>query len=368
MYIVIRADASHEIGTGHVMRCLTLAKKLRLQKHQILIICKNHPGNLSTLIASYGFTPVILDVGPSEKTKKLQHAHWVGGSQEQDALESSRAIQQNLAGCPDWIIVDHYGLDCSWQKTMQKKFPESKIMVIDDLADREHCCEVLLDQTLGRSANAYANLLPQRTIKLLGTKYALLRDVFLVDNKEIIQHRKIRSKIGLDRLLIMMGGTDHLNKSATVLNAIASHKEIKKITVVLGPTAMHKQHIEQLCKSIDNASLIVGSNDISQLLIEHDFCIGAAGTSSWERCALGLPGLVMAFADNQKTIANNLSKSGACFYLPVDFSSFELNHLLNEVRKPEAYMRMVSDSLKVCDGVGVRRVIETLENELNQKH
>ena len=365
MRFVIRADASHEIGTGHVMRCLTLAKNLEQRQHEILFICKNHPGHLDDLIAHYGFSQVSLDIVPSNDLDRLQHAHWVGGGQKQDAEGSAIAIQQHFATDPEWIIVDHYGLDSSWHKIVKQHFAKAKIMVIDDLGDRQHCCDLLLDQTYGRSEEAYTHLLPQETRKLLGSTFALLRDEFSVDSGKVLQHRKERIKAGLGRVLIMMGGTDHLNKSAIALNAVANISAIEKITVVLGPTAVHRDKIGRLCQDIDHASLIVGSDNISQLLMDHDFCIGAAGSSAWERCALGLPGLIMAFADNQKVIADNLAAAGACLHLQANFDADHLNLLLNDIFDPEKYLTMVQNSIKVCDGQGAGRTVEILENASN---
>lgn len=365
MKVVMRVDSSQEIGTGHVMRCLALAKKLEQRQHNILFVCKRHPGHLFDLIARYGFSQVLLDIAPSDCIKRLPHAHWVGGCQKDDAKQSIMAIQSHFAEKPDWIIVDHYGLDSAWHKVVKQDFAQEKIMVIDDLVDREHCCDLFLDQTYGRSEEAYSHLLPQGSKQLLGSKFALLRDEFLFDDRKILQHRKNRIKSGLGRILIMMGGTDNMNKSPSVVKAIANSSSIEKITVVLGETAAWKDEVAQLCQDVDCASLIVGSDEISQLLLEHDICIGAAGSSAWERCALGLPTLIMALFDNQKVIAHNLVAAGACLYLQADFDAENLNLLLNDIFDQENYLAMVVSGLKVCDGRGAERTAEILETAVN---
>lgn len=370
MRFAIRADASNEIGTGHVMRCLTLAMKLRERKHEVFFLSKNHIGNINKLIEKHGFLLAPLEVNQDQRSvyEMLQHSHWVGGTQDQDAKECINAIEKYFTFAPDWVIVDHYGLDSHWHRIIQNHYSSSKLMVIDDLADRKYFCDLLLDQTYGQKDNAYANLLEKECKQLLGTKFALLRDEFSRINDSILKYREKRSQSRLNHLLIMMGGTDHLNMSAKVLKSVANYDFFEKITVVLGSTASHKNNIKYLCQNINNASLIIDSNNISQLLLKHDLCIGAAGASSWERCAMGLPSLIMAFAENQKSIASNLSSSGACLYLSRDFSDNELKKLLDKALFSENYMPMVKKSLDICDGNGALKIVEILENEINQKY
>ena len=179
MQVVIRTDASLQIGTGHVMRCLTLANALNEKGVTVEFICRDLPGNLIVYIESKGFSVHSLHglttskPGVSRSHNNLSHSHWLGVSQEQDVKECESVL--NIIN-PDWLIVDHYAIDCWWQNELKGHY--KKLMVIDDLADRRHECDLLLDQTFGRKEEDYKSLVNKDCHLLLGSKYALLRPEF----------------------------------------------------------------------------------------------------------------------------------------------------------------------------------------------
>ena len=242
MKIAFRVDASLQIGTGHVMRCLTLADALAAQGADCLFICREHQGNLIEHIRNKGYCVHALPVLPSvcasslaintvSDEQSLAHSHWLGATQVEDAA----ACAAILAGVkPDWLIVDHYALDARWELALKSHY--RKLMVIDDLADRPHLCDLLLDQTFGRDAEDYHELVPAISRLLCGSRYALLRPEFAALRDYSLQRR---ANPQLRQLLITMGGVDKDNATGQVLEALRGCALPAQchITVVMGTTA-----------------------------------------------------------------------------------------------------------------------------------
>ena len=229
-------------------------------------------------------------------------------------------------------------------------------MVIDDLANRPHECELLLDQTYGRLSEDYSSLLPRNATILCGTEYALLRPEFSEWRSYSLARRKCNS---LKNILITMGGADKDNFTGIVL------EELKlsvlpadcKITVIMGETAPWVNEVKKITQSLDwDAEVLIGVTNMAELMAESDLAIGAAGSTSWERCCLGLPTITVVLAENQKYISKNLSKSGAS--LAIDF-----NGLQSAIEVVSSLRKLRDLSVKssiICDGVGVERVVNFL--------
>lgn len=200
---MIRVDASIQIGTGHVMRCLTLAEALRDKNIQVEFICRKHEGNLISLIHDKGFMvhalPVMFDTDKhnQKKDQQLQHTDWLGATQWHDAQACKNIVSKTR---PDWLIVDHYAIDKNWEAELQHSC--HKIMVIDDLADRQHLCDLLLDQTYGCIPSDYRVLVPENCELLLGSHFALLRPDFAQWREYSLRRRE---KPVFKKLLITMG-------------------------------------------------------------------------------------------------------------------------------------------------------------------
>lgn len=327
--ITFRTDASLQIGSGHVMRCLTLADALRARGAQCQFISRAHPGNLLSTIEQRGFkvnslvAPVqqaqaaIKTIAPTEQgtqpnqTPEPAHAAWLGNTWQADAAETA-AVLSSLQ--PDWLVVDHYALDQRWEAALQPHY--EKLMVIDDLADRAHSCNVLLDQNLGRQSQDYAMLVPPDCKVLIGPQYALLRSEFAALRLYSLQRRKAQPSIG--QLLITMGGVDQDNATGQVLHALkaCALPADCRITVVMGLTAPWLQNVQELAAQMPwPTDVVVNVNDMAQRMADCDLAIGAAGSTSWERCCLGLPTLMVVLADNQRDIASSLGLAGAALAL-----------------------------------------------------
>ena len=244
--VVFRTDSSLQIGSGHVMRCLTLADELRLRGADVMFVCREHPGNLIGLIEAKGYPVVRLPQAEVEYTaapEDLAHATWLGVSWQQDAADTIAAIGDTQ---PQWLIIDHYAIDHRWEEKLRSDV--GKIMVIDDLADRPHNCDLLLDQNLYQAMQTrYDNLVPISCQKLLGPKYALLRPEFAAARKSL-QLRDGQVK----RVLVFFGGVDPSNETGKALQALAGFIDRQfEVDVVVGGGNLHKEQIQKFCEAHD---------------------------------------------------------------------------------------------------------------------
>ena len=369
MKVVFRADASLQIGTGHVMRCLTLADALTKKGAECRFICRQHEGNLIDYIRGKGHIahalPVVPSAGISElATERLVmatefgHAHWLGATQEQDAAACALILAELN---PDWLVVDHYALDALWERSVKPH--HQQLMVIDDLADRPHQCNVLLDQTFSRSEEDYKALVPAGCRTLCGSQYALLRPQFAALRDYSLQRR---ANPQLRRLLVTMGGVDHDNVTGRVLEALRGSPLPAhcKITVVMGSTAPWLAVVVDQAQSMPwSTEVLVGVSDMAGLMAESDLAIGAAGATSWERCCLGLPTIMVVLAENQRLVAQGMGRSGAAKVLEDAHSIGErLPELLQPmIECPAILWTMSRCASGIVDGYGVDAVTQLLE-------
>lgn len=308
--VLLRADASVQIGTGHVMRCLTLADALQQAGYDCLFLCRPHAGHLIALIAARGHQVIslpTLTAGAAAPDSAPNHAAWLGTSQDQDAADCLKAI----AGLPQaaWLVADHYALDQRWQR--QLRHAARRVLVLDDLADRAHDCDLLLDPGIGRSRADYAALIPAEARVLSGPEHALLRPEFAVTRPASLARRQDPQ---LRRLLITLGGVDKDNITRAVLDALdqAALPADLTITVVMGPHAPWLSDVTaRACSMSRSTRVLTGVRDMARLMCESDLAIGAAGSTAWERCCLGLPTIQLVLAENQTGIAAALAATGS---------------------------------------------------------
>ncbi|MCM3654510.1 UDP-2,4-diacetamido-2,4,6-trideoxy-beta-L-altropyranose hydrolase [Metabacillus litoralis] len=309
MNIFIRTDASVEIGTGHVMRCLTLAKDLKMKGARVTFICRKLTGNLLNYIEEQGFEVNSLPQ-PNESNFKIdsmiKHSHWLKVYWKIDMNQTKNILKKEPQ--IDWLIVDHYAIDKKWEREMRPLV--RKIMVIDDLADRFHDCDLLLDQNI-QLDKRYDKFVPKTSLKLLGPKYALLRQEFR-DARKQLRFRDGNIKC----ILIFFGGSDSTNETIKTLEAIKLlDKKNIKVDVVVGSTNKNKEQIKLFCEDLPNTIFHCQIDYIAQLMLKADLSIGAGGSSTWERCYLGLPTLTIETANNQAEIISILDNIGVISHL-----------------------------------------------------
>jgi UDP-2,4-diacetamido-2,4,6-trideoxy-beta-L-altropyranose hydrolase len=365
--VVFRADASILIGTGHIMRCLTLAKALREKGMVCSFICREHPGNLIQFIIDQGFEvgQIKMEVnqysaGPAD-VHSLAHSDWLGVDWMTDAKDTAKFISGQVI---DWLVVDHYALDSDWETFLRSNCKQ--LMAIDDLADRLHNCDLLLDQNLGRRSIDYERLLSVHAATLIGPQYALLRPEFARVRVQSINRRMRQPE--LKHLLITMGGVDKNNVTGLVIDGLkfCSLPSDMKISVVMG---VHAPHLDQVRKKIIgigcDTQVLIGVNDMAQLMADSDFAIGAAGSTSWERCCLGLPAMQLILAQNQSGIANALANIGAALLIDVNSLKNSLKKFFENDFTLPRLLTMGSIASSVVDGLGVYRVVDKML-EFNQ--
>ena len=286
---IIRADASLHIGAGHVMRCLTLAQQIRSEgQNDVAFICRDEPGHLGGLILEQGFPVTLLSaVAPF--------------SWEADAQQVLKSLDTETT---DWLVVDHYGIDSRWETLLRHK--AEHIVVIDDLANRTHDCDAIIDQNYRRDfAHRYDHLVPVGCIKLLGPHYLLMRAEFASLRKTLK-----REFFRVTRILVNFGGTDEPNISLRALQAIQSLKVNELLVdVVIGKSNPHRATLQQEIDGMSGVTLHVQTDRMAELICAADLAIGASGSTTWERCCLGLPTLALVLADNQREAAAELGEA-----------------------------------------------------------
>lgn len=357
--VIFRTDASLEIGTGHVMRCLTLALGLWEKGASVSFLCREHDGNLIDLIRSHGFVVHALpllsqDDDTEENPLDPAHAVWLGCNWQIDVEHCNAVLNDPV----DWIVIDHYALDYRWETAMRDKC--QKMMCIDDLADRVHECDLLLDQNLGRTEDDYVELVSSGTKLLLGPQYALLRQEFADWRKASL---KARIQPQLRHLLVTMGGVDNANVTEVILNTIdqARSIDLERITVILGPHAPWLDNVKKLASEMSaSVTLLSSVNNMAELMAQCDLAIGAGGTTTWERCSLGIPTVLISLAENQNYISREVGKAGAAILCDVQDVEHELGNILRVISEPDCLQRLSWNASQITDGRGMQSVRQLL--------
>ena len=341
MRVLIRADASQRLGVGHIARCVTLADALRELGATVVFAMRALVGHQAARITGRGYHVIIL-IGDDEPAAVAEQAI--------DWQTDIAALTSQLAGQPtwDWLIVDHYGLDARWQGAA-RAFAR-RIAVIDDLANRAHDADLLVDHNLNADAVAYAALLPAQATRLLGPRYALISPRFAAEPVAI--------RPRASRVLVSLGGADADGYLFTVLDALESFTDIEA-DIVAGSA---NPAWDRLCERVSGRAswhLHRHVDDMAALMRCADLCIGAGGGSSWERAALGLPTLCLALAENQLANAASLAEIGAQIFLgraadvTVERLRSVLSHLIDDRYLRHALGRAAH---ALVDGRGVQRV------------
>jgi UDP-2,4-diacetamido-2,4,6-trideoxy-beta-L-altropyranose hydrolase len=257
------------------------------------------------------------------------------------------------AGTWDWLVVDHYALDHRFETPLRKVCKH--IMAIDDLADRVHDCDVLLDQNFYQNKDQrYLGKVPAHCRLLLGPSFALLRLAF----KEM--RHQVKARTGkVKTLLVFFGGVDADNLTGQVLDVLISLNLAVQVNVVIGQLHPQKEKIRQLCEQ-HNYNCHVQTNQMASLMAEADLAIGAGGSATWERCALGLPTIVIVTAHHQVKAAKDLSEIGISNYLgyvtEVNFKKIEIN-IVKAINDNLFINETSVKSFKLVDGNGASKIL-----------
>jgi UDP-2,4-diacetamido-2,4,6-trideoxy-beta-L-altropyranose hydrolase len=366
MRVVFRTDSSSMIGSGHLMRCLTLARVLVDRDAEVSFVCNDLPGHLAHFIIESGFDlrlvspdrdPFISENRAADYVRpEINWNHDVRRTQE--ALTDVEAI--------DWLVVDHYNLDERWEQIMRPHV--GYVMVIDDLADRLHDCDLLLDQNYYEDfASRYDQLVPDHCRRLLGPDFAILRPEF------VASRARDRVRDGtVSRILIFMGGADPQNVTETALEAIRMiHRPDIAVDVVVGAANPLAERIRTACRLIPQSTFHHRVTNMAELMAAADLAVGAGGSTTWERCCLGLPTIFIATARNEIGIARAAELAGVGSYLGIHYD-VTASMIANEIRRLLEGTGVVSAwserARSLVDGKGAERVcqgmLEFLEAEV----
>ena len=316
MLAVIRADASTSIGSGHVMRCLTLAHRLKKEKNaKVVFVMRVLPGNLIGVVEKQGFE--VLRLPPANQKYSLNgYGLWLTVPMDVDAQQTIEILQHYLQehGCDvaDRLIVDSYALDEQWEQVLRPYCNE--IMVIDDLANRRHDCDILLDQNFYLNKDVrYAGLVPEYCKMLLGPEHALLREEFY----EAKKHLRKRDDT-IKNILVFYGGSDLTNETEKAIKALVQlHDEGYNFTadVITGVSNSRREKIEKICSKYHFLHYYCQISNMAEFMNKADLMLGAGGSTTWERLYMELPALVTAVAENQIQGCEDCSQAGLIDYL-----------------------------------------------------
>jgi UDP-2,4-diacetamido-2,4,6-trideoxy-beta-L-altropyranose hydrolase len=344
MLIAFRADADALTGTGHLMRCLALADALAARGARCIFLCRGAGlGPLASRVAAAGHELIAL---PETET-----------GISADARASLKALTAHPK--PDWLVVDHYGLDARWERELRAV--ASRIMVIDDLADRDHDCDLLLDQNLvADSGTRYTKRIRKGTVCLFGPRFALLRPEFAAHRDAALARAHPDEA---RRVLVMFGGADAQDLTGASVELLAKEGFAGHVDVVAGPLYRPLETLRGKLSVLPSSTLHIQSAEIAGLMSRADLAIGSPGVTSWERCVLGLPTIAIAVAANQEPLGEALSAAGALWYAgrKDSFESGAMRDIvLHALRDGSARIAMRRRAEQVCDGLGTQRVARRL--------
>ena len=305
--VAVRVDSSELIGSGHLMRCLTLAERMCFDGADVHFICRDLAGNLNYLVEERGFALHILPQHTPERSL-MGYEAWLTVVPELDAEETAEVLRAIRP--VSRLVVDSYALDASWEQKMRPL--ASEIFVIDDLANRRHDCDFLLDQNFYRDLqHRYDDLVPEKCKLLLGPRHALLRQEFYEAKARLVPRDG-----SLRRILVFYGGSDRTQETEKAIRALVQLQlSSVAVDVVVGGSNLRREQIERLCRQHDFLRYHCQVENMAELMANADLCLGAGGTTTWERCFLGLPTLVTSVAENQMEICRDCAEKGYIYYL-----------------------------------------------------
>lgn len=353
--VIFRTDASVRIGIGHVMRCLTLAEALREGGAECRFICREHEGHLLEQIRQRGFDAYGLPIA-TESAERADSGHredstqsaWLGSDWATDAAQTKVGAGGTAV---DWVIVDHYALDARWERAIRQIC--HRLMVIDDIANRPHLCDLLIDQNY-EDEERYKKFVTTSCRLLLGPRYALLRP-------EYAEHRAKKTFEGesVKRVLVFFGGSDPLDLTGTALKALSvSALNELKVDVVVGTNYLHHDSLKQIAQLRGNTTVHQPRSHLADLMAGADIAVGAGGVTNWERMCLGLPSLVVVVAENQAPISEILNRSGVIRLLgkAEDITESIVSDALLDEIESRRFISRITPAMALCDGLGVSRV------------
>ncbi len=355
MRVIFRVDASEKIGNGHFYRCLSLAEGLIERGAETQFICKDLDRNLNDLLKDKSI-PVLSLINTKKKSElnNESYADWLGISQKEDAEETICALQGSK---PDYLIVDHYALDAKWEGQIKKHV--KRLILIDDLAEKQHLCDIVINQGYFSAKEDYLKLIPENCQLLLGPDYVLLSAAY----KQALKKMVVRQG-KLEHLLIFFTAGDDNGETLKALKGLSQGFKFSHVDVVVGKNNYDSDDIKNICIH-QGWQFHCQIDYMAELILEADLVIGSAGANSWERCVLGAPALVTIMADNQQANATALEKMNAIVCIG-DYKSTSPETYRNALLKinNNKLQAMSSSAGKLIDTNGVDRICDYLLSDM----
>lgn len=339
MKVSFRVDASEALGAGHLVRCLVLADAIAARGGRCTFFLRQVNKYVERLLKNNTHEVCSLDIAEASTPE-----------------EDAEAVVQKMPQIADWLVSDHYGLDARWERIVRVK--AKRILVIDDLADRPHDCDLLVDPGLGRLISDYAGLMDRQADMLLGTRYAILRPAFAD------YHNTAPMWPTVCRAHVFFGGGSPATWLPAYVNAML--KAVPALNVSAVGFADEGAMAQQIAIY---GSRLKWSRYVDEMAPEYSQCdiaIGSPGTATWERACVGLPSSLIATANNQIPILHDLERQGFCRYLGAawEFDEPKFAELLKDFLQDRASleaMRLLGVSS--VDGNGAQRIVKKLFSE-----
>ena len=280
---VFRVDSSITIGTGHVYRCRVLARLLKKYNAEVLFVCRSFEGNLINLLSKEFEVLSLPSPAPQKTTSNTSYSDWLCCSQSQDVSDTLIALSTLNNPRIDALIVDHYSIDIEWESHFranylsQDNFNDFSIIVIDDLANRPHECDLLLDPNYfgDNTHSRYSKLVASDCKLALGPHYALLDPEFSLARKALSRSTYVR------RVLLFFGGNDFYDLTTKVLRTLLIPKFSHiYFDIVIGSLSSNRSNIHELCAEHDNACIHENLPNLADLMVKSDLYIGSGGTTT----------------------------------------------------------------------------------------
>jgi len=351
MNIAFRVDSSRKIGNGHVIRCMTLAKQLEALGFTVLFICRPMMGDIVNNIKSKGYDVILLDL--AEHDLELDDF-----SDYNCKCDSQQVIDICSQLSVDLIILDHYFLNYSWEKTVKV---HSKLMCISDFPTGSRACDILLDSSLSRQPDEYKLDVSSSCLLMTGSDYVIVRPEFALRRSSLAVSKQV------SKVLVTMGGADPKDYTSRMIKIINEYEAYDlsniQFDIVLGKSYQFTSLVSNLI-STSKLNYVIHENvdDMAYLMRDMDVIIAAAGTSLWECFSLGIPTIAVQIADNQQYNIYSCSQAGAIIPISQDCDlEPSLIAALGDVFGTTNIRQSLRDNgLNICDGQGAQRVAKNI--------
>jgi UDP-2,4-diacetamido-2,4,6-trideoxy-beta-L-altropyranose hydrolase len=376
--VFVRVDASAEIGTGHVMRCMALCDALLLRNIRSVFLCRHTTDAIAEMLLDRGHGVVrMTDAGPAPDPSAGLYGQWLGTTEDHDAAATIDCLLGAAREHVLCILVDHYGLGEGWEARVAAA-TGAAVVAIDDL-DRQHAARLIVDAGIDKTPSNYRVTSADDRRLLLGPRYALLRPDFARERPASLErHRERAVARRLPRsVLVAMGGGDPHDVTGSLVQALdiwAAGRSLR-IHALVGAAYPHFERLEKMSGDRHRLVLHRNASDVARLMSSIDICIGATGTSTWERCCLGLPTLSIVTAANQNELATAVSRAGivasggSLEVSPGDpgirIRDLRVEDWVSEVFEPfffdiDLQARLSRSAAEIVDGFGVLRILREM--------